>query len=133
MQIIVVDKPEAPHNVRYIRCGARSADITWDIPNAHNSPITQFVVYVHTNFDDDNVYSEVMRVGADTNTATVPLTPFRAYVFRVIAVNAMGASERSAATQSECKIPPERPFKHPSGVCVESRDPTTLTIVWQVS
>ncbi len=130
--VVVADKPDAPHDLRYVTCLARSATLTWAIPNDHSAPIIEYLVYMHTNFDADNVYKEVMKVPAETTTVTVPLTPFRTYVFRVTAVNKLGQSKRSAATVTTCKIPPERPFRHPSGVCVESGDPTALIIVWEV-
>lgn len=135
----MADKPDPPSDVKFFQCGGRSATIMWTKPADNNSPITAYIIYRNTGkFDSDdrrtydNTFKELDRIPGDQTRFSVELSPWKSYTFRVVAVNDLGNSEPSVPTQSECRIGPERPFKNPTGVCVESREPTTLTIVWKV-
>ena len=63
----------------------------------------------------------------------IALSPWTNYTFHVTAKNSIGMSDKSGFTQTMCKTSEDIPFRSPSGVCTESREPDQLVIVWDVS
>ena len=64
--------------------------------------------------------------------ATVKISPYANYTFRVIAENAMGKSKPSKMSMP-CEANPAKPDKHPANVHTDRSKPGVLIIKWNVS
>ncbi|KAM7404177.1 hypothetical protein PAMP_011548 [Pampus punctatissimus] len=74
-------------------------------------------------------WEEWKRVPGDFNHMQLTLHPYCTYRFRVIAVNELGYSDPSKASDFH-STPPAVPGHNPTGVRSESTDPGTLIITW---
>ena len=117
--------------MRNVRCVSLSAEIAWEAGNSNNDDIFEYIIYYNTSFDKKGVFHEEERVPGMQTSVTMDLSPWADYTFHVRARNRLGVSEPSSFT-TKCTTPPDIPYKHPEGVCVESRNPTQLVIVWKV-
>ncbi|KAL3853061.1 hypothetical protein ACJMK2_016641 [Sinanodonta woodiana] len=113
--LTVKDKPDSPTGVEITRCRDKSADIKWIKGMDNNAPVNYFVVQFNTTFNKDQWIS-IYQAKANENTATVPLSPWANYTFRVIATNKIGQSAPSFQTPTVCRTNPARPERNPVNV-----------------
>ncbi|WAR25594.1 NRG-like protein [Mya arenaria] len=110
--LTVKDRPDPPSSVEIDRCREKKADIKWVKGIENNAPVIHFIVQYNTTFNPDQWVS-VETVDYTQNTATISLSPYANYTFRVIATNKIGASTSSYHTPTVCKTNPEAPNKNP--------------------
>ncbi|XP_052782103.1 neuroglian-like [Mya arenaria] len=113
--LTVKDRPDPPSSVEIDRCREKKADIKWVKGIENNAPVIHFIVQYNTTFNPDQWVS-VETVDYTQNTATISLSPYANYTFRVIATNKIGASTSSYHTPTVCKTNPEAPNKNPQNV-----------------
>jgi len=126
-------RPDPPYNIGLTQCGTLKAVVVWTPGNDSNAPITEYIVYYNTTFDEQDRFTEGARVDASRTSAAVRLRPWTNFTFSVQARNAIGLSERSEFTPALCTTPPQRPHRNPTDVCTASRWPDQLVITWEVS
>lgn len=107
------------------------AEIEWTAPKENNDPLIKYVVYVSTNFDPPGEFKTI-DIPASNLMAQIEMSPWTSYTFYVAAKNSIGLSDRNEPTVGECRTQSAIPYRHPNKVCVESRSPTSLVIVWEV-
>ena len=88
----VVSKPNAPTNVKAVVLGANDARVSFNVPEANGSPITQYRIFDQTGRRVATCATNVCEVGGLLNG--------QPYSFTVSAVNAEGESERSGASNT---------------------------------
>ncbi len=88
----VVSKPNAPTNVQAVVLGANGARVSFNVPEANGSPITQYRIFDQTGRRVATCATNVCEVGGLLNG--------QPYSFTVSAVNAEGESERSGASNT---------------------------------
>ena len=88
----VVSKPNAPTNVKAVVLGANGARVSFNVPEANGSPITQYRIFDQTGRRVATCATNVCEVGGLLNG--------QPYSFTVSAVNAEGESERSGASNT---------------------------------
>lgn len=76
---------------------SRSVNLSWAPSlNTHYSPITHYIIHVRVGEDGEwNVANGILTPNNATTYQVTKLQPYTVYSFRVIAVNAMGASPPS--------------------------------------
>ncbi|XP_040009220.1 neural cell adhesion molecule L1-like isoform X2 [Xiphias gladius] len=130
--ITVVARPDPPRDLSLSDVGDHSLTLSWIPGHSHNSPITGFIVEAREEQHTEEGkwrWEEWRRVPGDFNHMQLALHPYCTYRFRVIAVNDVGHSNPSKASDYH-STPPAVPDSNPAGVRSESTDPKTLTITW---
>jgi len=103
----------------------------WTPGSDNNDPISHYIIYYNTSFDEPDLFTEGTRVSASRDYASVRLNPWTNYTFSVQASNSIGLSERSAFSKI-CVTPEQIPYKNPSDVCSVSRGADELVVTWEV-
>uniref|UniRef100_A0A8C6TY35 Neural cell adhesion molecule L1 n=1 Tax=Neogobius melanostomus TaxID=47308 RepID=A0A8C6TY35_9GOBI len=134
--ISVVAPPDPPTELSLIKNDAHSLNLTvtlrWTPGFAHNSPITEFIVESREEQHTEEArwrWEELKRVPGDFREVELKLHPFCTYRFRVTAVNDLGRSEASEASDYH-DTPPAIPSSSPSNVRSDSSEPGTLVVTW---
>ncbi|KAM7410733.1 hypothetical protein PAMA_020938 [Pampus argenteus] len=130
--ITVVARPDPPRNLSLSEVDGNSLSLSWIPGHTHNSPITEFIVEGREEQHSEEGkwrWEEWKRVPGDFNHMQLTLHPYCTYHFRVIAVNELGYSDPSKASDIH-STPPAVPGRNPTGVRSESTDPGTLIITW---
>ncbi|XP_078286355.1 LOW QUALITY PROTEIN: neural cell adhesion molecule L1-like [Rhinoraja longicauda] len=130
-QLIVVDYPDPPFDLQVDGFTAREALLSWTPGNDRNSPIERFLVEFEEDLFEPGIWQLLQMVEGDHHEAQLDLSPYVNYSFRVVAVNRLGRSEPSPATQ-HYMTPPAAPEKNPEGVKGEGSHPSNMIITWQV-
>ena len=68
--LIVSDRPDPPYDVYLDGCGANTAELMWDVKSDNNDPITEYIVYHHTNFDEPGDFHENTRLAPQAGKRT---------------------------------------------------------------
>ncbi|CAK6982233.1 neural cell adhesion molecule L1-like, partial [Scomber scombrus] len=130
--ITVVARPDPPSDLSLSEVADHSLTLSWTPGNAHNSPVTEFIVQSREeqhSEEGDWRWEEWKRVPGDVNSLQLTLHPYCTYRFRVIAANELGHSEPSGSSESH-STPPAVPASNPTGVRSDSTDPGSLIITW---
>uniref|UniRef100_A0A8B9JBM3 L1 cell adhesion molecule, paralog a n=1 Tax=Astyanax mexicanus TaxID=7994 RepID=A0A8B9JBM3_ASTMX len=127
--ITVVDRPDAPTQLKITEPRERSVTLSWTPEDDHKSPVLEYVVEFEETGTDREEWEEHTRVAGDTRRISLSLRPFLAYRFRVIAINSIGKSDPSLPSEPY-STPAALPDSNPEGVQSESVDPDTLFITW---
>ncbi|GAA6229497.1 neural cell adhesion molecule L1-like isoform X3 [Lates japonicus] len=130
--ITVVAQPDPPTDLSLSDDGDHSFTLSWIPGQSHNSPIIEFIVEAREEQHREEGqwrWEEWKKVPGDFNHLQLTVHPFCTYRFRVIAVNELGRSNPSKASDYR-STPPAIPSSNPTGVRSESTDPKTLTVTW---
>uniref|UniRef100_A0A674BAM9 Myosin-binding protein C, cardiac-type n=1 Tax=Salmo trutta TaxID=8032 RepID=A0A674BAM9_SALTR len=128
INVKVVDAPDPPSAPRILSVGEDSCVVQWDPPKSDGgNPIIGYVLerkkkksyrWMRLNFDpytDTTYEAKRMIEGVE-------------YEMRVYAVNAIGMSRHSAASQP---FIPVAPTSEPVGLCVDDISDTTVSLKWR--
>ncbi|KAH3848860.1 hypothetical protein DPMN_091243 [Dreissena polymorpha] len=129
--LTVKARPNPPTSVEIYRCPNwdNKAELRWTKGIANNEPVTYFIIQYSTTFNPDRWVSAVA-VDYTENTATIDLSPWVNYSFRVIAHNQIGLSAPSKQTLTICRTNPTVPFKNPANVKSIRNRRNKLKIEW---
>ncbi|XP_041444505.1 neuronal cell adhesion molecule isoform X13 [Xenopus laevis] len=127
--LTVVDRPDHPFDLELTDHRDRSVQLSWVPGDDNSSPITNFIIEYEDSMHDPGTWHFQTKVSDTQTTATLSLSPFVNYSFRVIAVNEIGRSEPSEASEQYITKPAE-PDKNPSGIKGVGTEPDNLVIAW---
>ncbi|XP_069382066.1 neural cell adhesion molecule L1.1-like isoform X2 [Paralichthys olivaceus] len=130
--ITVVAPPDPPKDLSLSDVEDHSITLSWIPGQSHNSPIIEFMVQFREEQHKEEgkwEWVEWKRVPADFNHLQLTLYPYCTYRFRVIAINEIGHSHPSKASDKH-STSPAVPATNPDGVRSDSTDPKTLIITW---
>ena len=65
-------------------------------------------------------------------TAEITMSPHASYIFRVKAVNTLGAGDPSQETEEKCQSADSKPSKNPEDVRTYTGRPGYLVVQWKV-
>ncbi|XP_038054228.1 neuronal cell adhesion molecule-like isoform X2 [Patiria miniata] len=102
--------------------------VAWNSGDDGNSPITDYIVSRMTNFADLGWVVE-STVPAASTQASLDLSPYVTYWFRVVAVNAIGESQPSELSD-EYTTAAAAITETPEEVGLEATDPGKLKVTW---
>ncbi|KAI0231979.1 hypothetical protein LSAT2_017679, partial [Lamellibrachia satsuma] len=130
-QLTVKDRPDPPTSISMHNCRSTRVEIKWQPGSDNNDKVLEYIVYYNTSFDEPGQYHEASARTLGEFEREISLSPWASYTFHVRARNSIGMSARSHQTNTVCRTPSSAPSGNPHGVCVESRDPQDLVIVWE--
>ncbi|XP_053377718.1 uncharacterized protein LOC123530345 [Mercenaria mercenaria] len=127
--LTVKDRPDPPLVVKIERCVDNTADLKWINGNENYVTVQNFIVQYNTSFNPDQWIS-AKTVNYTQTTATIPLSPWANYTFRVIATNEIGASSPSFHSNTVCRTHPAPPDRNPNNVRSVGNSKNKLKIQW---
>uniref|UniRef100_A0A1I8EU60 Immunoglobulin I-set domain-containing protein n=3 Tax=Wuchereria bancrofti TaxID=6293 RepID=A0A1I8EU60_WUCBA len=132
IELTVLDVPAAPI-ITGINCNERRAMLRWRRPDDHGDQIKQFLVQMHTEFEEGlwQTVVEEENTAADFYQADIALSPWVNYTFRIIARNSRGESEPGFKEGIVCSTKAYYPFTNPKDVRAEGSEPNNMVIEWK--
>ncbi|OZC09894.1 fibronectin type III domain protein [Onchocerca flexuosa] len=131
-KLIVLDVPDAP-KITQIDCNERRAMVKWRRPDDRGDKIKKFLVQMQTEFEEGlwQTVAEEKNGAADFFQATIALSPWVNYTFRVIAQNSRGESEPGFKQGIVCSTKAYYPYTNPKNVRAEGNEPNNMIIEWK--
>ncbi|XP_056655524.1 neuronal cell adhesion molecule isoform X18 [Monodelphis domestica] len=126
----VVDRPNPPFDLELTSFLERSVQLSWIPGEENNSPITEFIIEYEDAFHEPGIWHHQTDVPGIQTTAELKLSPYVKYSFRVIAVNSIGRSLPSEASEYYMTKAAE-PEENPTAVEGIGSEPDNLVITWQ--
>ncbi|XP_040199784.1 neuronal cell adhesion molecule isoform X18 [Rana temporaria] len=127
--LTVVDRPEAPSDLELTDPLEKSVQLSWVSGDDNNSPITEFIIEYEDAMREPGMWHLQTKVSGTQTTASLSLSPYVNYSFRVIAVNEIGRSVPSVPSERYMTKAAE-PDTNPSGIKGVGTEPDNLVITW---
>ncbi|XP_039362334.1 neuronal cell adhesion molecule isoform X15 [Mauremys reevesii] len=127
---IIYDRPNPPFDLELTDQLERSIQLSWIPGYDNNSPITNFVIEYEDGMHEPGVWHYQTEVRGTQTTVQLKLSPYVNYSFRVIAVNEIGRSQPSEASE-QYLTKAAKPDENPSGVQGIGSEPDNLVIIWE--
>ncbi|XP_068132630.1 neuronal cell adhesion molecule isoform X6 [Hyperolius riggenbachi] len=124
------DRPNAPSDLELTDRLKRSVQLTWVPGDDNNSPITEFIIEYEDAMHEPGIWHFLTKVGGTQTTATLTLSPYVNYSFRVIAVNEIGRSDPSQPSERYMTSEAE-PDVNPAVVKGIGTESDNLVITWK--
>uniref|UniRef100_A0A8C5QWL9 Neural cell adhesion molecule L1 n=1 Tax=Leptobrachium leishanense TaxID=445787 RepID=A0A8C5QWL9_9ANUR len=129
-ELVVMDIPEPPYDLEFVHENDFAITLSWTPGDENNSPIEEFVIEFEEDRFEPGVWHELKRVDGDEISTSLDLSPHVNYQFRVKAVNEIGPSNGSKASD-RFQTPPAAPTKNPREVKGEGTEPNNMYISWK--
>ncbi|KAL7637345.1 UNVERIFIED_CONTAM: hypothetical protein RMT77_012071 [Armadillidium vulgare] len=126
--LTVEDVPETPV-IQEVECAASEAYVHWVSKGENSSPVTSYRIQKQTNLHLDKWEDTENDIPPSGKSYRVKLTPGLTHVFRVIAINRVGPSVPSAASDP-CTAAGAPPDNNPQNSSVKMIDSSTLRVTW---
>uniref|UniRef100_A0A4X2KMU0 Neuronal cell adhesion molecule n=1 Tax=Vombatus ursinus TaxID=29139 RepID=A0A4X2KMU0_VOMUR len=126
----VVDRPNPPFDLELTSLLERSVQLSWIPGDENNSPITDFIIEYEDALHEPGIWHHQTDVPGTQTTVELKLSPYVKYSFRVIAVNSIGRSLPSEASEYYMTKAAE-PEENPTAVEGIGSEPDNLVITWQ--
>ncbi|XP_044101732.1 neuronal cell adhesion molecule isoform X11 [Neovison vison] len=126
----VVDVPNPPFDLELTDQLDKSVQLSWTPGNDNNSPITKFIIEYEDAMHESGLWHHQTEVSGMQTTAQLKLSPYVNYSFRVMAVNSLGRSLPSEASEQYLTKAAE-PDTNPTAVEGLGSEPDNLVITWK--
>ncbi|XP_034820706.2 neuronal cell adhesion molecule isoform X23 [Pan paniscus] len=126
----VVDVPNPPFDLELTDQLDKSVQLSWTPGDDNNSPITKFIIEYEDAMHEPGLWHHQTEVSGTQTTAQLKLSPYVNYSFRVVAVNSIGKSLPSEASEQYLTKASE-PDKNPTAVEGLGSEPDNLVITWK--
>ncbi|XP_033048702.1 neuronal cell adhesion molecule isoform X19 [Trachypithecus francoisi] len=126
----VYDVPNPPFDLELTDQLDKSVQLSWTPGDDNNSPITKFIIEYEDTMHEPGLWHHQTEVSGTQTTAQLKLSPYVNYSFRVMAVNSIGKSLPSEASEQYLTKASE-PDKNPSDVEGLGTEPDNLVITWK--
>ncbi|XP_030788693.1 neuronal cell adhesion molecule isoform X2 [Rhinopithecus roxellana] len=126
----VVDVPNPPFDLELTDQLDKSVQLSWTPGDDNNSPITKFIIEYEDTMHEPGLWHHQTEVSGTQTTAQLKLSPYVNYSFRVMAVNSIGKSLPSEASEQYLTKASE-PDKNPADVEGLGTEPDNLVITWK--
>ncbi|XP_071469615.1 neuronal cell adhesion molecule isoform X2 [Marmota flaviventris] len=126
----VVDVPNPPFDLELTNQLDKSVQLSWTPGDDNNSPITKFIIEYEDAMHEAGLWHHQTEVSGTQTTAQLKLSPYVNYSFRVMAVNSIGRSLPSEASEQYLTKATE-PDKNPTAVEGLGSEPDNLVITWK--
>ncbi|XP_073754755.1 neuronal cell adhesion molecule isoform X5 [Callorhinus ursinus] len=126
----VVDVPNPPFDLELTDQLDKSVQLSWTPGNDNNSPITKFIIEYEDAMHEAGLWHHQTEVSGMQTTAQLKLSPYVNYSFRVMAVNSLGRSLPSEASEQYLTKAAE-PDTNPTAVEGLGSEPDNLVITWK--
>ncbi|XP_043943373.1 neuronal cell adhesion molecule isoform X10 [Protopterus annectens] len=128
--LTVVDRPNPPVDLELTNRKEKSVQLSWVPGDDNNSPIAKFIIEYEDVLHDAGKWHHLTEVPGSKTTTELMLSPYVNYAFRVIAVNEIGRSRPSIASDRYL-TKAAAPDDNPSGVQGKGIEPDNLVIKWK--
>nr|XP_021528918.1 neuronal cell adhesion molecule isoform X19 [Aotus nancymaae]XP_021528919.1 neuronal cell adhesion molecule isoform X19 [Aotus nancymaae] len=126
----VVDVPNPPFDLELTDQLDKSVQLSWTPGDDNNSPISKFIIEYEDAMHEPGLWHHQTEVSGTQTTAQLKLSPYVNYSFRVTAVNSIGQSLPSEASEQYLTKASE-PDKNPTAVEGLGSEPDNLVITWK--
>ncbi|XP_003921136.1 neuronal cell adhesion molecule isoform X24 [Saimiri boliviensis] len=126
----VVDVPNPPFDLELTDQLDKSVQLSWTPGDDNNSPITKFIIEYEDAMHEPGLWHHQTEVSGTQTTAQLKLSPYVNYSFRVTAMNSIGKSLPSEASEQYMTKASE-PDKNPTAVEGLGSEPDNLVITWK--
>ncbi|XP_048193819.1 neuronal cell adhesion molecule isoform X22 [Perognathus longimembris pacificus] len=126
----VVDVPNPPIDLELTNQLDKSVQLSWTPGDDNNSPITKFIIEYEDTIHEVGLWHHQAEVPGTQTTAQLMLSPYVNYSFRVTAVNNIGQSLPSKASEQYFTKAAE-PDTNPTAVEGLGSEPDNLVITWK--
>nr|XP_009452169.2 neuronal cell adhesion molecule isoform X26 [Pan troglodytes] len=126
----VYDVPNPPFDLELTDQLDKSVQLSWTPGDDNNSPITKFIIEYEDAMHEPGLWHHQTEVSGTQTTAQLKLSPYVNYSFRVMAVNSIGKSLPSEASEQYLTKASE-PDKNPTAVEGLGSEPDNLVITWK--
>ncbi|XP_005550588.1 neuronal cell adhesion molecule isoform X23 [Macaca fascicularis] len=126
----VYDVPNPPFDLELTDQLDKSVQLSWTPGDDNNSPITKFIIEYEDTMHEPGLWHHQTEVSGTQTTAQLKLSPYVNYSFRVMAVNSIGKSLPSEASEQYLTKASE-PDKNPTAVEGLGSEPDNLVITWK--
>ncbi|XP_053943427.1 neurofascin isoform X20 [Cuculus canorus] len=127
--LTVLERPDRPRDLELTDLAERSVQLTWIPGDDNNSPITDYIVQFEEDRFQPGMWHNHSRYPGNVNSATLSLSPYVNYQFRVIAVNEVGSSLPSVPSE-RYQTNGARPEFNPTGVQGAGTQKNNMEITW---
>ncbi|MEE6480857.1 hypothetical protein FKM82_012688 [Ascaphus truei] len=127
---VTYDRPNPPFDLELTDHLERSVQLSWVPGEDNNSPITTFTIEYEDAMHEPGIWHFNTEVPGTQATASLKLSPYVNYSFRVIAVNEFGRSQPSESSEQYMTKAAE-PEENPFGVKGIGSEPDNLVITWE--
>ncbi|XP_053174676.1 neuronal cell adhesion molecule-like isoform X2 [Scomber japonicus] len=127
---VVYERPDPPTDLELTDQKKRSVQLTWTPGDEHNSPIQKFLIQYEDSLHHRGHWHNLTEVPGTKTTAHLKLSPYVHYIFRVLALNAVGFSRPSLSSRM-FKTDPAAPDENPTGVQGHGTVNNNLVISWK--
>ncbi|XP_014649978.1 PREDICTED: neuronal cell adhesion molecule isoform X16 [Ceratotherium simum simum] len=126
----IYDVPNPPFDLELTDQLDKSVQLSWTPGDDNNSPITKFIIEYEDAMHEAGLWHHQTEVSGTHTTAQLKLSPYVNYSFRVMAVNSLGSSLPSEASEQYLTKAAE-PDKNPTAVEGLGSEPDNLVITWK--
>ncbi|XP_004677000.1 PREDICTED: neuronal cell adhesion molecule isoform X7 [Condylura cristata] len=126
----IYDVPNPPFDLELTDQLDKSVQLSWTPGDDNNSPITKFIIEYEDAMHEAGVWHYQTEVSGTQTTTQLKLSPYVNYSFRVMAVNSLGKSLPSEASEQYLTKAAE-PDQNPIAVEGLGSEPDNLVITWQ--
>nr|XP_039328626.1 neuronal cell adhesion molecule isoform X19 [Saimiri boliviensis boliviensis] len=126
----VYDVPNPPFDLELTDQLDKSVQLSWTPGDDNNSPITKFIIEYEDAMHEPGLWHHQTEVSGTQTTAQLKLSPYVNYSFRVTAMNSIGKSLPSEASEQYMTKASE-PDKNPTAVEGLGSEPDNLVITWK--
>ncbi|XP_020042509.1 neuronal cell adhesion molecule isoform X24 [Castor canadensis] len=126
----IYDVPNPPFDLELTNQLDKSVQLSWTPGDDNNSPITKFIIEYEDGMHEAGLWHHQAEVSGTQTTAQLQLSPYVNYSFRVTAVNSIGRSLPSEASEQYLTKAAE-PEKNPTAVEGLGSEPDNLVITWK--
>ncbi|XP_066489496.1 neuronal cell adhesion molecule isoform X6 [Tiliqua scincoides] len=127
---VIYDHPDPPFDLELTDYQERSVQLTWIPGEDNNSPITKFVIEYEDAMHEPGVWNYQTEVPGIQTNVQLRLSPYVNYSFRVIAINEIGSSQPSEASE-RYMTKAAKPDENPSGIQGIGSESDNLVIMWE--
>ncbi|XP_060633609.2 neuronal cell adhesion molecule isoform X20 [Anolis sagrei] len=127
---VVYDRPDPPFDLELTDHLERSVQLSWIPGNDNNSPITKFIIEYEDAMREPGIWNYQTEVNGILTTTQLKLSPYVNYSFRVIAINDIGRSQPSEASE-QYFTKAAKPDDNPTDVQGIGSEPDNLVIMWE--
>ncbi|KAH0616607.1 hypothetical protein JD844_027849 [Phrynosoma platyrhinos] len=127
---VVYDRPDPPFDLELTDHLERSVQLTWIPGSDNNSPITKFIIEYEDAMREPGIWNYQTEVSGILTTVQLKLSPYVNYSFRVIALNDIGRSQPSEASE-QYFTKAAKPDDNPTDIQGIGSEPDNLVIMWE--
>ncbi|XP_067138802.1 cell adhesion molecule Dscam1-like isoform X2 [Centruroides vittatus] len=131
IQLLIQEPPDSPQELKVTGYSSRTTHISWSPPYSGNSRLTKYLLHYEVQRRDKSKPEKTKTLNipaTETSWSVTGLHPRTKYIFKLIAVNALGQSEQPAKVSVETDE--EAPGSPPLSIHATPLSASTIKVTW---